>query len=153
MYFIIYIIDSNQLKKYTKNNVTIISDEEAKILIQEIRVVLIIRKIKLDVFNETLNKYDAQDAISILELSRMFLRKHIDIPKESALRISRYLIEPRGNSEVLLNESAEKNASQVFDKLLSMIGQYTWTNNEDEEINSVKIAVNYRKLKKIQKNY
>lgn len=138
--FICLRVDEMELRKLKEQSLVlpIIADEEAETIAQELRILLILSKVPLEKLQGSLSKYDKDDTMSILELSRMIQRR-AKFPNEKSTKLCRYIIEPRNEGEVLFSEYAESNAVESINKLLKLLGSYSI--DEDRDIENLIKAV------------
>jgi hypothetical protein len=96
----------------------IVDRSELVQIINEIRVKMIMKGIK-SVDEEIFDGFNSEDTITIHELERMFKRQPFEL---DALKLARYLIEPRKESMIRFNKLREEKIKAI--KLKTIIGEY-----------------------------
>jgi len=59
---------------------------------------------------------------------------------QDTMKLARYLIEPRDNMYIKVNEKLETKISTIINQLTTLLGQYTIFNKENEDSISQSIA-------------
>lgn len=88
-------------------------------------------KVESNNIKNYLKKYNDKNTISIFELSKLFQKRLSNLKKDSALKLSRYFVESRENSEVNYNEFNEETAGKVFKKLYEILDKCNCINSEE----------------------
>ena len=105
--------------------IDIVSEEEAKSVIREVRIKIMVGEKEKKEFN--FSGYSADDLVSIYEMSRM-LKRHPYNLKGDTLKLARFLIESRENEKIKYNDFAECKFSELNNGLQSILGDCTELN-------------------------
>lgn len=101
----------------------------------ELRLNLIISNTEFKNLKKILFKnYEDDDKVSIHELSKVFQRGPCKLGSDAALKVARYLVEPRKGKETEFDELREEKASVVFGNLALVMGTYTLKHNSKPEV-------------------
>jgi len=111
-------VDENELKKLKERTliVPLVSDNEARVIAQEIRIIIILTKTSLESLRD---KYE--DKVSIIELARS-IKKKVKLSSDEIIKLCRYVIEPRTNNEITFSEFTESDTLSSIKKLFELIG-------------------------------
>ena len=135
-----------QAKNLTTTNkrvtsLPIVTEDEAKKIIAELQHALMLSEVqKIDMKEKLFGAFDTNDKVSIHELERVFKRKPLQMKRDSANKMARYVIESRKETMVEYNELAEEKLNTILEKLEQCIPTYTIYDDEEEKKAKKKLA-------------
>lgn len=113
-------------QKKVERLVDIVGKEEVKLPSVQLRLNLILADVAPeDVRKSVFSGSGGDKKVSIKELANALENDPASLEQEDAVKIARYLIEPRISKQVPQNEMLDKKVSAIEEGLLSLIGNYT----------------------------
>jgi len=126
--------DENEPEE-AKNMQKILNLKEVAPIALELRLNLILSNIAPEDIRKTLFKNcDDNEKISIHEVARILKRSPSLLKPENAIKLARYIIEPRIEEEINYDELLEEQLSSVLEGIMLILGEYTTTPNTNPQI-------------------
>eukprot|EP01022_Parablepharisma_sp_SALTPOND_P025583 TRINITY_DN5_c0_g1_i1.p1 TRINITY_DN5_c0_g1~~TRINITY_DN5_c0_g1_i1.p1 ORF type:complete len:942 (-),score=200.59 TRINITY_DN5_c0_g1_i1:2152-4977(-) len=112
--------------------VPILDREDVESAAVELRLNLILANTAAEDLRKILFKNcDDDEKVSIHEIARILKRSPTSLKPDDALKVARYIVEPRTDKEVEYDELLEEQLSTIMEGLLLLIGDYTLDHNSN----------------------